>query len=79
MLNSITLKAFTVFEKAHFQFVNGLNVIVGENGSGKSTLLLHLNGILPDEHGANEAVRIHGLAAVTNRRREAWRGWGNRP
>ena len=38
--------------------------LLGPNGSGKSTLLLHLNGILPDEHGANEAVRIHGLAAA---------------
>jgi cobalt/nickel transport system ATP-binding protein len=34
--------------------------LLGPNGSGKSTLLLHLNGILPDEHGANGAVRING-------------------
>jgi len=34
--------------------------LLGPNGSGKSTLLLHLNGILPDEHGADGAVRIGG-------------------
>lgn len=39
--------------------------LLGPNGSGKSTLLLHLNGILPDEHGTHEAVRIHGLAATS--------------
>lgn len=38
--------------------------LLGPNGSGKSTLLLHLNGILPDEPGADGTVRIHG-AAVT--------------
>jgi cobalt/nickel transport system ATP-binding protein len=34
--------------------------LLGPNGSGKSTLLLHLNGILPDEPGADGAVRING-------------------
>ena len=34
--------------------------LLGPNGSGKSTLLLHLNGILPDEHGLDGAVRIGG-------------------
>ena len=38
--------------------------LLGPNGSGKSTLLLHLNGILPDQHSAYGAVRIHGLAAT---------------
>lgn len=38
--------------------------LLGPNGSGKSTLLLHLNGILPDNHGAHGAVRIHGLEAT---------------
>jgi energy-coupling factor transporter ATP-binding protein EcfA2 len=39
MLESITLKDFTVFEQTHLQFVNGLNVIVGENGTGKTHVL----------------------------------------
>ncbi len=34
--------------------------LLGPNGSGKSTLLLHLNGILPDDHGGNESVKIAG-------------------
>ncbi len=34
--------------------------LLGPNGSGKSTLLLHLNGILPDEPGANGTVRVNG-------------------
>jgi cobalt transport protein ATP-binding subunit len=34
--------------------------LLGPNGSGKSTLLLHLNGILPDEPGADGAVCIGG-------------------
>lgn len=32
--------------------------IIGPNGSGKSTLLLHLNGILPEDHGDQSAVRV---------------------
>lgn len=36
--------------------------LLGPNGSGKSTLLLHLNGILPDDPGADGAVRINGEA-----------------
>jgi cobalt/nickel transport system ATP-binding protein len=34
--------------------------IVGPNGAGKSTLLLHLNGILPEEPGAQASVLIDG-------------------
>jgi cobalt/nickel transport system ATP-binding protein len=34
--------------------------LLGPNGSGKSTLLMHLNGILPDEPGADGTVRING-------------------
>ena len=34
--------------------------LLGPNGSGKSTLLLHLNGILPDDHSDESAVRIAG-------------------
>jgi cobalt/nickel transport system ATP-binding protein len=38
--------------------------LIGPNGSGKSTLLLHLNGILPDGHGADGRVLIEGLAVA---------------
>ncbi len=39
MLSRMSLKNFTVFGDATFQFAQGLNVIVGENGSGKSHAL----------------------------------------
>ncbi len=44
-----------------FRVENGECVgLLGPNGSGKSTLLLHLNGILPEEHPVDGAVRIGG-------------------
>lgn len=46
--------------------------LLGPNGSGKSTLLLHLNGILPDDHQADGAVRIVG-EAVSRRTLESVR------
>ncbi len=46
--------------------------LLGPNGSGKSTLLLHLNGILPDEPGANGMVRVNG-AEVSRANLEAIR------
>jgi len=39
MLESVTLKNFTVFSEADFKFATGLNVIVGENGAGKTHVL----------------------------------------
>lgn len=39
MLDKITIKNFTVFQKAVFHLSPGLNVIIGPNGSGKSHLL----------------------------------------
>lgn len=39
MLKSLTLKNFTAFSHATFQFAGGLNVIVGENGTGKTHIL----------------------------------------
>ena len=35
--------------------------LVGPNGAGKSTLMLHLNGILPEEPGAEASVLIDGV------------------
>jgi cobalt/nickel transport system ATP-binding protein len=34
--------------------------LVGPNGAGKSTLLLHLNGVLPEEIGAESPVSVFG-------------------
>ena len=39
MISRLTLKNFTVFKEADFQFAPGLNVIIGENGTGKSHVL----------------------------------------
>lgn len=39
MLRQMTLKNFTVFSDATFDFAEGLNVVVGENGAGKSHVL----------------------------------------
>ncbi len=39
MLKSLTIKNFTVFSKAEFDFSPGLNVIIGANGLGKSHIL----------------------------------------
>ncbi len=39
MIKQLTLRNFTVFNEAHFDFSPGLNVIIGENGTGKTHLL----------------------------------------
>jgi len=39
MINSLNIKNFTEFEQAHFDFSDGLNVIIGDNSTGKSHLL----------------------------------------
>jgi energy-coupling factor transporter ATP-binding protein EcfA2 len=39
MLRRLSLKNFTVFADAAFEFAEGLNVVVGENGAGKTHVL----------------------------------------
>lgn len=39
MFKTLDLENFTVFEKASFEWVEGINVFVGENGTGKTHLL----------------------------------------
>jgi hypothetical protein len=39
MLKTLTLKNFTAFADAEFEFCPGLNVVVGQNGTGKTKLL----------------------------------------
>lgn len=39
MLESLSLREFTVFREADFKFASGLNVVVGANGFGKTHLL----------------------------------------
>lgn len=39
MLNSLTIENFTVFRKAAFEFVPGINVLVGANATGKTHVM----------------------------------------
>jgi predicted ATPase len=39
MLKKLTIENFTNFDKAEFDFVPGINIIIGENSSGKSHVL----------------------------------------
>ncbi len=39
MIKRIEISNYTVFEKASFEFLQGLNIIVGENSTGKSLIL----------------------------------------
>ena len=45
-LKRLELEQFTVFEKAEFEFTDGLNVFIGVNGTGKSHLMKLLYAIL---------------------------------
>src|SRR5258708_1277613 len=38
-IKKLTLKQFTVFDQAEFEFCEGINILIGENGTGKSHLL----------------------------------------
>lgn len=57
-LQKLTLKQFTVFDEAEFEFSPGINVILGANGTGKSHLLKILYSILKaqneEKEGQNE-------------------------
>ena len=58
-IRKLTLKNFSVFRAAQFEFVSGINVLIGENGTGKSHVLKLLYSMLkpfdatqslPNEH-----------------------------
>ncbi|MEO8165765.1 MAG: AAA family ATPase [Betaproteobacteria bacterium] len=59
MIESLTLKNFTAFGEANFEFASGLNVIVGENGSGKTHALKLAYSCV---YVFNEAARKSGPA-----------------
>ena len=40
-----------------YNFINGVNIIIGKNGSGKSTLLKIINGIAKPDRGTVEVDR----------------------
>jgi energy-coupling factor transporter ATP-binding protein EcfA2 len=45
-IKELSVKNFTVFDEARFEFSPGLNVIIGENGTGKSHLLKLMYSVL---------------------------------
>lgn len=56
MLRSMTLKNFTAFKEAGFEFAPALNVIVGENGTGKTHVLkLAYSVVYATARGGREA------------------------
>jgi predicted ATPase len=63
----LTLTDFTVFRKSHFDFVNGVNVLVGGNGTGKTHALkaLYLS-VLHKVDKQQPAELIMGVFNVEN-------------
>jgi len=61
MLNTVTIENFTVFRKAKFDFVPGINVLVGANASGKTHLLKLLYAIQMAQIEADRALRPRAL------------------
>lgn len=56
MIKSLSLKDFTVFKNARFDFAAGLNVVVGENATGKTHILkLAYSATYVCARGAREA------------------------
>ena len=72
-VDRLTLKDFTVFERAEFEFSPGLNVLIGANGTGKSHVLKVLYSI-------TRSIAAHGpnASADANPRPEAGRDLGQR-
>jgi len=56
-VDRLTLKDFTVFGQADFEFSPGLNVLIGANGTGKSHVLKLLYSITRPMKGKSQTVR----------------------
>ncbi len=61
-IRGLTVKNFTVFEQATFEFSPGLNVVIGENATGKSHLLKLMYALLKAADG-RVGTEKHGAAA----------------
>ena len=61
MLNTVRIENFTVFRKANFDFVPGINVLIGANASGK-THLLKLLYVLQKAQDDSALVRSRAVA-----------------
>ncbi len=57
MLKQVDIKHFTVFKEASFNFVKGLNVVIGENGLGKTHILKLAYSLLATSAEAGKKFR----------------------
>lgn len=57
MIKRIDISNYTVFEKASFDFLQGLNVIVGENSTGKSLLMKLAYSCAATSHAMGQSKR----------------------
>lgn len=71
-INTVTLKAFSVFENAELKFCTGVNVLIGTNATGKSHLMKAVYSMLKASEKSpwktdNEALnyRVQLLAKLT--------------
>lgn len=64
-ITKLSLRNFTVFKEAGFDFAPGINVLVGENGTGKTHVLKALYAVtkvLPD--GTPNIITLRGFSSV---------------
>ena len=65
MIESITLKNFTVFRELSINFSSKINVIIGENGTGKSHLLKAAYGLCTSAKQFNDKQSVASDALAT--------------
>jgi predicted ATP-dependent endonuclease of OLD family len=69
-IKKLTLKQFTVFEQAEFEFCDGINILIGENGTGKSHLLKIMYSLMK----ASEEADTEREKKMQNAIPEEWMG-----
>ncbi|HVA47274.1 MAG TPA: AAA family ATPase [Pirellulales bacterium] len=65
-IKELTVKNFTVFDEAKFEFSPGLNVIIGENGTGKSHLLKLMYAIVKGSTNPDHSTQDLAEALVAS-------------
>ncbi|TWH48951.1 DNA repair protein RecN [Sporomusa sp. KB1] len=72
MLKSLTVNNFALIDKAHIEFVSGLNILTGETGAGKSILIDALSIIIGGRASADsirfgaDHFRIEAVFDIAN-------------
>ncbi len=66
MIESLTLKNFTVFRDLTVEFSQGINVVIGENGTGKTHLIKAAYGLCSGQQlenviGMKEPDKSHAI------------------